>query len=493
MGGHMKLSLIVTSYSGVAIERTLSITLNQEGATLGRREDNTLILPDIKRFISGYHAVIEYKHPNYYITDISTNGVLINQFKMLRGHGNSVKLSDGDELNIGDYSILVKIIGGNQENIEIDPIDSLTENGINLPEDLIAEIKSDPVQGIIDENELFSCDGESNQEICENLFDLPDNQFPESPSNEKDIAVKDNLNRVSAHKETSHPFERKAVDQLTPQNYPEIPPAIFSDDLHLKDHNKKNDAFVPSASLEESVLPQKSKSKNPIRNTQSVTTDRPETSPHELKERAATEFQHELIHNFLSGAQLDEGKFAETLDPKTFYVIGKILRASVQGTMEVLLGRAKIKNEMHLDLTMIRPRQNNPFKFSISADETLAKLLSSQDSGYLPPEEAIKEAFDDIKAHQYSVMAGMQTALLAVIQRFEPKKLEQRLHKQSPISARIPIHKQAKLWDLFEQLYEEIEHETEDNFYHLFGQAFAETYEQQIHKLKASPKDIPFK
>lgn len=490
----MKLSLIVTSYSGVAIERTLSITLNQEGATLGRREDNTLILPDIKRFISGYHAVIEYKHPNYYITDISTNGVLINQSKMLRGHGNSVKLSDGDELNIGDYSILVKmIIGDNQENTDLHPIDSLTENAINLPEDLIPEIKSDPVQGKIDDNELFPYEGRSIQEICENLFDLPDNQFPESPSSNKDDAVEGDLNRVSAIKETPRPFAR-AVDQPTPKDHPELPPAIFSDDLHLEGHNKKNDAFVPSASLEEeSELPQKSESKDPIRKTRSVTTDRPDTSPHELKERTVTEFQHELIHNFLSGAQLDEGKFAETLDPKSFYVIGKILRASVQGTMDVLLGRAKIKNEMHLDLTMIRPRLNNPFKFSVSADETLAKLLSTQDTGYLPPEEAIKEAFDDIKAHQYSVMAGMQTALLAVIQRFDPKKLEQCLQKQSPISARIPIHKQARLWNLFEQLYEEIEHETEDNFYHLFGQAFAETYEQQIHKLKASPKDIPIK
>ena len=67
------------------------------------------------------------------------------------------------------------------------------------------------------------------------------------------------------------------------------------------------------------------------------------------------------------------------------------------------------------------------------------------------------------------------------------------LQRLSPISASIPIHKQAKLWNLFEQLYEEIQQEAEDNFYHLFGEAFAATYEQQMQKLKFSKKDISFK
>jgi type VI secretion system FHA domain protein len=161
--------------------------------------------------------------------------------------------------------------------------------------------------------------------------------------------------------------------------------------------------------------------------------------------------------------------------------------------MDVLIGRAKIKNEMHLDVTIIRSKQNNPIKFSVSADEALSKLLLNQDVGYMPPKEAVEEAFDDIRAHQYSVIAGMQTALLTVLKRFNPQKLEERLQRLSPISASIPIHKQAKLWHLFEQLYEEIQQEAEDNFYHLFGQAFAATYEQQMQKLKFSKKDISFK
>ncbi|CAA9889686.1 Type VI secretion protein Fha1 [Candidatus Methylobacter favarea] len=487
----MKLSLIVISCSGVALDRALSITLNQKGATLGRREDNTLVLPDPRNYISGHHAVIEYKYPNYYITDTSTNGVLINQTKMLRGQGNSVKLNDGDNLKMGDYSLLVKIIEENRGKADLHPVDALSENLINLPEDPFAEINSDPIQEMIDKNDLFPSDWKSHPETSENPLDLPDNQFPKPSSNEQDDLVRGDLNRLPAHKEAFQPFEKKIADQANPENQLESPSDIFSDDWYLKSRNKKNEDSEPSAFLKtEPLLPQKSETKNRRRKTQSVTTDRTDTSPHELTKRTVTEFQHELIQNFLRGAQLDESKFAESLDPETFYIIGKMLRASVQGTMDVLLGRAKIKNEMHLDVTLIRPRQNNPFKFSVSADEALTKLLSPQNTGYLPPDEAIKEAFDDIKAHQYSVIAGMQTALLAVLHRFDPKKLEQRLQEQTPLSANVPILKQVKLWALFEHMYEEIEHEAEDNFYNLFGQAFAETYEQQIQKLKTSKKDI---
>jgi type VI secretion system FHA domain protein len=186
------------------------------------------------------------------------------------------------------------------------------------------------------------------------------------------------------------------------------------------------------------------------------------------------------VDNFLRGAGLEHAGIEETLTPESFYIIGKILRTSIQGTMDVLIGRAKIKNEMHLDVTTIKSLENNPVKFSVTAEEAIRKLLAPQDVGYLQAEEAIEETFDDIRAHQFSVISGMQTVLLEVLKRFDPQKLEQRFHEQSPLSASIPIHKQAQLWRLFEHLYDDIEHEASDNFYHLFGQAFAETYEQQM-------------
>jgi len=162
----------------------------------------------------------------------------------------------------------------------------------------------------------------------------------------------------------------------------------------------------------------------------------------------------------------------------------KLLRIAIQGTMEVLQSRAQIKQEMRMDVTLIQRIQNNPIKFSDSADEALQRLLTEQPHSFMPPEQALREAFDDIKAHQIAVITGIQASLIHVLRRFEPKKLTQRLEKENPISAVIPVQRQAKLWAKFEELYEVIEDEVEEDFNRLFRQAFVKAYDEQIEKLK---------
>ena len=71
-----------------------------------------------------------------------------------------------------------------------------------------------------------------------------------------------------------------------------------------------------------------------------------------------------------------------------------------------------------------------------------------------------------------------------VLKRFNPEYLEQRLQKKSPISIKIPIRKQAMLWDLFQDLYDEIEKEAQDDFNRLFGRAFTKAYDDQLRKAK---------
>lgn len=77
------------------------------------------------------------------------------------------------------------------------------------------------------------------------------------------------------------------------------------------------------------------------------------------------------------------------LGTDSFYMIGKILNTVVQGAMDVLTARAKIKAEMRLDVTTIKSKGNNPTKFSFSAEEALARLLTPHRPGYMPPSAAI--------------------------------------------------------------------------------------------------------
>ncbi|NOQ79084.1 MAG: type VI secretion system-associated FHA domain protein TagH [Gammaproteobacteria bacterium] len=481
----MKLKLHVTSYKGATPSDSLSISLNQQSATIGRLEDNTLVLPDAMRYLSGHHARIEYRAPDYYIVDTSTNGVFINHSPTPLGHGNSVKLQNQGLLSIGDYDIAVEISEESQE-IPVTPQikeSELINEAIEFPDDPFADVTSDPVKQMIESNELIPDDWKINKEKTPDPFDIP-----AADSAQEDLEQSPELDRVPSYQEAFQPFkeESKAAadtrETASEESSAATPKDIFSEDWLTKDKfDKQNEADFIAVEPLTSQAPQ---------------SDKKDNQPHAEVETAqpppvSSENQDDLIQSFLRGANLKDERLARSITADTFHTIGSMLRASIQGAMDVLASRARIKSEMHLDVTTIRPIENNPIKFSVSADEALAKLLLQQDKGYLLAEEAVNEAFNDIRAHQMSVIAGMQTALIAILQRFDPEKLEHRLQKQSPMSASIPIRKQAMLWDLFEQLYEEIGHEAEDDFYHLFGQAFAESYDEQIKKFKAAKDEMP--
>jgi TIR domain/FHA domain len=106
----MKLILHIIDAGSLKPSFVSSITLDKEGATLGRNEENTIVLPDPTNWVSGKHAIIEYHSPDYYLIDNSTNGLLINNWPIPLGCGYRYKLIDRDSFQIGDYLILVKLL-----------------------------------------------------------------------------------------------------------------------------------------------------------------------------------------------------------------------------------------------------------------------------------------------------------------------------------------------------------------------------------------------
>jgi FHA domain-containing protein len=97
----------------------------------------------------------------------------------------------------------------------------------------------------------------------------------------------------------------------------------------------------------------------------------------------------------------------------------------------------------------------------------------------------MRDAYDDLRAHQFGFMAGMRAALTGVLKRFEPAALEQRVLTRSVLDSLLPGARKARLWDLFEQMYGEISREAEDDFHALFGREFLRAYEEQVERLQA--------
>ena len=199
-------------------------------------------------------------------------------------------------------------------------------------------------------------------------------------------------------------------------------------------------------------------------------------------ERTASD--DELLAAFLRGLASTHQP-PEMLTPGLMERIGSILRSATEGTLQLLLTRQEFKREVRADVTMIAAQANNPLKFSPTVEVALAHLLGPGVRGFMPPEAAMRDAFNDLRAHQFGVMVGMRAALAHVIARFEPEELEKKISSKSALDALFSANRKAKLWDQFVALYGGIASEAEDDFHNLFGKAFLEAYEEQMARLKS--------
>jgi type VI secretion system FHA domain protein len=188
-----------------------------------------------------------------------------------------------------------------------------------------------------------------------------------------------------------------------------------------------------------------------------------------------------LLHAFLEGAGVPELKTGPATE-QTMRAAGAVFRSLVEGLRETLMSRAAIKNELRVEQTMLRARDNNALKFSVTAEEAVAALLLPNRAGYKPPLDATREAFRDIQSHEMAVMAGVQTALVALLKRFDPATLESRL-APGRLDSIIPSARRARIWELFCETYKDIAHEAEDDFQSVFGREFARAYDAQMKKL----------
>lgn len=122
-----------------------------EGGTIGRAANNDWVLPDPDKFVSGKHATIDCKAGIYYIADISTNGVYVNDERKPIGKGNPRRLFNGDHLHMGDFEILVSIDEGEDLEMPADPKPTVVPDHI---EQLVEEDRIRTGVQLLDEDEI---------------------------------------------------------------------------------------------------------------------------------------------------------------------------------------------------------------------------------------------------------------------------------------------------------------------------------------------------
>lgn len=435
----MSLCLTITSYHKITPGQCSEKSMNQGSMAIGRSADNDWVLPDPERLVSSQHCVIQYKEGRYYLTDNSTNGVeLVNAGIRMR-RGNSEPLQNGELIRIGDYEIQARI-DFNVQAVDSQPFAGDSPNSFDA---LMGAVVSTPTPTPVIAPQFH---GASSMDTLPDLFDFL------SPTAVPPPTVPDHV-----------PSEQHDFRPPTPVvvEKPVVPSSVIPEDWDLF-----GDTPAPVVSA---PPPPPSPPPAPI------------TSPQPVVEPVlpvADSQQPDLLQAFLRGAGLDQLRLDRADACAQMESIGRSYRLMVEGLIDVLRARASLKGEFRMQQTMIQPAENNPLKFAPNADEALLLLLRHGNQAFMAPDAAVRDSFDDLRAHQLAVMAGVEAAIKHLLGRFEPAQLEERMGKPGGLSSLFNGSRQAQYWQQFTELYSNISREAQEDFQDLFGREFSRAYEE---------------
>jgi type VI secretion system protein ImpI len=424
------------------------------GGTIGRLADNDWVLPD--PYVSSHHAKIRYVNGTFQIEDTSTNGVFINTPENRLVRGQPYTLKPGDRVLIEPYEIDVSI----ESKAADDPF------GLS-PSSPPSSSNPFGIDSIVT----------SGQMMGEPLD-------PFAPAHAVESQEVDPLKILGGGAAPLVSSKAPRSDDLPPpppwrDHYP--PPAPILPEPEEEDDS--NARVIPTGyNPLGDVVPEPprrraaSPSVPPKPSQQKPAPPAPAPAPPESL-RAVGDFD---LSRVLIGAGLDP----KAVTPELANDFGLILRVVVSGLMDVLQARQRTKTEFGMGNTVFQPKDNNPLKFSANVEDALHNLLVKRNAAYLNPVEAFEDAFQDIRNHQIAMLAGVRVAFDTMLARFDPEQLQEQFDRKKK-GALVSVPAKMRYWDLYRDWIHDMVHDADDSFRELFGDAFAQAYEDQLRRLKA--------
>jgi len=475
---NMDLNLTVIRYQSLPPREAPRARFGINGGTIGRTLNNDLTLPDPERWVSGQHARIHCRNGVFYLSDTSKNGTFVNHAEEPLHQGQEVELHDGDELSVGAYDIRVSLAAAEPQPVPaFDPFAS--DQPDSGPLDGMPSVQAVPdILDLVGPDQdgrqpplTLEPEDEAPADLDDWLAIEPDAEEPRTP--EVSPAPPDVLQAPAEPDHTPDANAFFSPPGAVPEHYD-----ILKDRTHpaTDGGTERPEAVQPaqtSGGSDEASTDQEQTGVSPTA----------EETPTIASKRQTAGGAAELSA-FLAGLGAGELPADPAARTQFMQTAGLLLRTMIDGLMQVMMARASFKSELRLEMTTIRSKENNPFKFSVDPNDALDHLLFRPSRGFLPPQDAAREAFGDIQRHEMAIVAGLRAALRALLASMDPQKLEQRFQDRSVFDNLLPMARKAKYWDLFNETYDQVSADAAEDFLHLFGEAFSGAYEEQTSRLK---------
>jgi type VI secretion system protein ImpI len=520
----MALTFVIENRANLPDGGPMDFTIHgKRGADIGRDLHLDWSLPDPSRVVSSKHCEVRYREGGYWLTDVSTNGTFLNgsTFRMQGPH----RLRSGDRLEIGQYIINVLIDG--EEGQEMMPPPPPLTHG-----DPWSSFKSEaPPQVVSSPPPPPDPNAMSTGDTMDWYADIPAPDLPAKlPQTDETwmralmTGPKPGNGAANVPIPPPMPPPIAAAPPPVPVAPPPLPPVTDfppplagwgepqppapmpatlqgprPTTLPPEMMQAMGLAPMPAAPpppppppLPQSAAPPPPPPP-PVRAAPSPPpppAPRAELQPFERAARhsgsvGATEISgDQFIELIARGAGVSSDVFRQIPAERIAEMIGAMLTASIDDLRGMLQMRAQAKGMVRSsDQTTIQAFENNPLKFTPTAEEALRKMLGPNNRSYLPAVEAIQQAFSDLKAHQMNTYGAMQQALKMVVDDLDPAAIERAAGADGNLGGLL-TNKKAKLWETYVTRWKAKTARHDNGFVDVFLIYFSESYDAQNRRLK---------
>jgi len=458
------------------------LVLNRRGAIVGRAATCDWSLPDPAKHISSRHFEIRYDGRSYVLIDCSTNGTtLAKTGERLSGPH---PIADGDRFQVGHYSIVAKLTG-----------EAAIAAAVPAPEpppawrgwdDGTSSPASPPSSGWDAASSPAADTGKRWQpQLGPSLASSGPHQAASNWGSQSVPAQRPGRlsgwvpDAAAPPPPVASVWEPAPTAQAPASGWssaaPDRPAAVAPDELWGRIAEGNVVDWARGGFGQPAERPADPLGLSPASASASLPTARPQAP---VLPPPAPAAPHGVA--FLAAVGIDPSKLD---DPEAATArAGALFRHLVAGLVVMVEARARAKAQLGAEATAFSPEGHNPIKFARTPDEALLALLGAPQSGFMPAERAVEDAFRDLQSHQVATLRAMQGALRATLERFSPSAIRARADASGLVERILPAARDAALWQAYEREFGGVAEGSDEAFLDMFAKEFRQAYNDQSRR-----------
>jgi type VI secretion system FHA domain protein len=414
------LRLRIVSDQRRSLAERSSALFSIEGGTIGRSADNDWVLPDPLRYVSAHHARVQFREGHFYLQDVSTNGVYVNdETEPLAKRGSiGYRLANGDVLRMGEYHIVAAL----------EQREAQEESGAAAVPTSIHALRALGRAADRDIGAKLNV-----EELLVPVIDMD----PVLPVSAYGQAV--NSGRVQA---LAHAAEVPLSDSQVPAR------AAGAESLAER-----------MARLAEAVG----------------------REPKNGAGALAFEDVHTGLDAFCRGAGIEPEQLPADAQGRLLHLAGRLFREALVGFKDLERTRTETRNRYRIELPPPEQDDPRPSLANSMVEELLVALFVQHEGRRLDSVQWLREALAEAKQHEQATAQATRAAFVEFLDRLDPAELEARFERAARRGKARSADK-AQYWDLFTTFYRNLIEMPAEHLPHTFVEAFAAAYREALKK-----------